>query len=326
MLLPRPRRGLFASSLLALALVVAGCAGEDALESPEDTGDDASEEDAGSEEDDAAADPGSIVVGSANFPESVMLANMYALALEEIGMEVETQTNIGAREVYFPALQQGDIDLMPEYTGSLLAFVKEEDVEATGTEELVAELRDELEPDVQVLEPSEAENRNGWAVRPDTAEEFGLETMSDLAEVGDQLVAGGAPETRERPDGLPGLEEVYGFQFEEFIDLDPGGPLTANALENGDIDVARVFTSQGVIAANDWVVLEDDQGLFPAENLIPVIRQDALTDEVRETLNAVSAALTLEELTELNRRVEVENEDPDLVAEEWLVDQDLYSS
>jgi osmoprotectant transport system substrate-binding protein len=330
MLFPRPRRGLFASSLLALALVAAGCAGEDALESPDETGDDAtedtSEDDGGEEGADDTSDPGSMVVGSANFPESVMLANMYALALEEIGMEVETQTNIGAREVYFPALQQGDIDLLPEYTGSLLAFVKEGDVEVTATEELLAELRSELEPEVQILEPSEAENRNGWAVRPDTAEEFGLETMSDLAEVGDQLVAGGAPETRERPDGLPGLDEVYGFQFEDFRDLDPGGPLTANALENGDIDVARVFTSQGVIAANDWVVLEDDQGLFPAENLIPVIREDALTDEVRETLNAVSAALTLEELTELNRRVEVDNEDPDLAAEEWLIEQGLYSS
>jgi len=329
MLLKRPRRSLFVGSLLAFALVAAGCAGEDALEPTDDPADDplddAPDDDATEDDDEAAAEPGSIVVGSANFPESVMLANMYALALEDIGMEVTTRTNIGAREVYFPALQQGDIDVLPEYTGSLLAFVAEDDVEVTDTEGLVSELRSMLEPEVQILEPSEAENRNGWAVRPETAEEFGLETMSDLAEVGDQLVAGGAPETRERPDGLPGLEEVYGFQFDEFLDLDPGGPLTANALEGGDIDVARVFTSQGVIAANDWVVLEDDQGLFPAENLIPVIREDALTDEVREALNAVSAALTLDELTDLNRLVEIENRDPDLVAEEWLVEQGLYS-
>jgi osmoprotectant transport system substrate-binding protein len=332
MLRKRPRRSLLVGSLLAFALVAAGCAGEDALDGPDetadepadDTADDAADEDAPAE--DEAAAPGSIVVGSANFSESVMLANMYTLALEEIGLEVTTRTNIGAREVYFPALQQGDIDLLPEYTGSLLAFVIDDEVEVTDTETLVAELRSELEPEVQILEPSEAENRNGWAVRSDTAEEFGLETMSDLAEVGDQLVAGGAPETRERPDGLPGLEEVYGFQFEEFLDLDPGGPLTAQSLEGGDIDVARVFTSQGVIAANDWVVLDDDQGLFPAENLIPVIREDALTDEVEEALNAVSAALTLEELTELNRLVEVENQDPDLVAEEWLIEQGLYSS
>jgi osmoprotectant transport system substrate-binding protein len=336
MSLPRSRRSLLVGSMLVLSLIAAACAGGDALDPDAGTPDDAEEAPADDPADDAegaddtedadAAEPGSIVVGSANFPESVMLANMYALALEEIGMEVTTRTNIGAREVYFPALQQGDIDLLPEYTGSLLAFVAEDDVEETETEALVAQLREQLEPEVQILEPSEAENRNGWAVRQDTAEEFGLETMSDLAEVGDQLVAGGAPETRERPDGLPGLEEVYGFQFEEFLDLDPGGPLTAQALEGGDIDVARVFTSQGVIAANDWVVLEDDQGLFPAENLIPVIREDALTDEIRETLNAVSAALTLEELTELNRRVEVENEDPDLVAEDWLVEQGLYSA
>jgi osmoprotectant transport system substrate-binding protein len=328
MLLKRPRRSLVVGSLLAFALLAAGCAGEDALEPTDDPADDAPD-DAATEDDgadDAAAEPGSIVVGSANFPESVLLANVYTLALEEIGLEVTTRTNIGAREVYFPALQQGDIDLLPEYTGSLLAFVAEDDVEVTDTESIVAELRDLLEPEVQLLKPSEAENRNGWAVRQDTADEFGLETMSDLAEVGDQLVAGGAPETRERPDGLPGLERVYDFQFDEFLDLDPGGPLTAQALEGGDIDVARVFTSQGVIAANDWVVLEDDQGLFPAENIVPVIREDALTDEVGEALDAVSAALTLEELTDLNRRVEVENEDPDLVAEEWLVEQGVYSS
>lgn len=328
------RRRLLVGSLLALALVAAACAGEDALDPVDDADtadtpdtadapdDEAPEDDAG--DDGAAAGP--ITIGSANFPESVMLANMYTVALEEIGVEVTTRTNIGAREVYFPALQQGDIDLLPEYTGSLLAFVSEDDVTVSATEEQLTQLRELLEPEVQVLQPSDAQNRNGWAVTQETADEFGLTTLSDLAEVADQLVAGGAPETRERPTGLPGMEEVYGIVFDEFIDLDPGGPLTAQALENGDIDVARIFTSQGVIAANDWVVLDDDQGLTASENLVPVIREDAITEEIRATLEAVSAALTFEELIELNRRVEVDNEDPDLVAQDWLVEQGLSTA
>lgn len=331
-LISRCRRPVLAASL-TLALVAVGCAGEDALDTPDDTTDDApddAEDDADTDQqdtedptDDASGEP--LVVGSANFSESVMMANMYALALEEIGVEVETRTNIGAREVYFPALQQGELDLLPEYTGSLLAFVSEDEVDISATDEQMEALRDLLEPDVRVLEPSDAQNRNGWAVTQETAEEYGLEVMSDLTPVADELVAGGAPETRERPTGLPGMEEVYDVVFADFIDLDPGGPLTAEALEQGDIDVARIFTSQGVIAANDWVVLDDDQGLTASENLVPVVRDDALTDDIRAALEAVSAALTFDELVELNRRVEVDNEDPDLVAEDWLIDQGLYS-
>ncbi len=267
-----------------------------------------------------------LTVGSANFPESVLLANMYALALEEIGVDVDTSTNIGAREVYFPALQQGEIDLLPEYAGSLLNFLAEDPLEETETDALVTELRDRLGPDIQVLEPSSAENRNGLVLTRETADELGgVTTTSQLVEFADELVAGGAPETRERSDGLPGYERVYGLEFSEWVDLDPGGPLTVSALQDGDIDVARLFTSMGVIAENDWVVLEDDGGLIPSENIVPVIRDDALTDEIREVLDAISAALTLEELIDLNRRVEIDNEDPDLVAEEWLVDQGLRS-
>ncbi len=267
-----------------------------------------------------------LTVGSANFPESVLLANMYALALEEIGVDVDTSTNIGAREVYFPALQQGEIDLLPEYAGSLLNFLAEDPLEETETDALVTELRDRLGPDIQVLEPSSAENRNGLVLTRETADELGgVTTTSQLVEFADELVAGGAPETRERSDGLPGYERVYGLEFSEWVDLDPGGPLTVSALQDGDIDVARLFTSMGVIAANDWVVLDDDGGLIPSENIVPVIRDDALTDEIREVLDAISAALTLEELIDLNRRVEIDNEDPDLVAEEWLVDQGLRS-
>jgi len=270
-------------------------------------------------------DSNPVVIGSANFPESVMLANMYALALEEIGVDVEVRTNIGSREVYFRALQQGEIDIFPEYTGSLLNFLSDGPLEETGTQALIAALRDLLGPDIAVLEPSLAENRNGLVITRALANRLGITTTSQLAEFADELVAGGAPETRERADGLPGYERVYGITFADWIDLDPGGPLTVSALTNGDIDVARLFTSMGIIAASDWVVLEDDGGLIPSENIVPVVRAGVLTDEIRTVLNAISAALTLDELIELNRRVEIDNEDPDLVAKEWLIAKGLRS-
>ena len=322
----RLRRSLLAGTAVSVALLLAGCSGEDALETGNGEQDPGVEdpEDPGS--DDEPADAATVTVGSANFPEAVMLANLYALALEDQGIEVDDRTNVGPREVYIPALQQGELDLVPEYTGSLLAYLSEDDVEVTETGPQVEELRELLEPDIEVLEPADAQNSDGWAVTRETAQEYGLSAMSDLPEVADELVAGGPPETRERPDGLPGLERVYGVTFAEFIDLDPGGPLTEQALESGDIDVARVFTAQAAVVANDWVVLEDDQDLFPAENIVPVIRAEVVTDAIRDTLQAVSDALILEELIDLNRQVEIENQDPDLVAEQWLTEQGLYGS
>jgi osmoprotectant transport system substrate-binding protein len=316
----RHHRWLVLGGLLCLlVLVLAACNGdEDPLaEDPTDPEDDGEE---------VEGDPDAVTVGSANFPESVLLANIYAMALEDIGVDVETQTNIGAREVYFPALEQGDVDLLPEYVGSLLNFLADEDVTETDLDTLLEELRDEVGDDVEVLEPSEAENANALVVTQETAEEYDLEVTSDLEGVSEEFVIGGAPEAQERADGLPGYERVYGIEFGEFRALDPGGPLTIAALEDGEIDIARLFTSQGVIADRDWVVLDDDGDLIPPENIVPVIRSDALTDEIEERLGEVSEALTLDELTALNQRTEVDNEDPPLVAEDWLTEQGLIGS
>lgn len=271
------------------------------------------------------SDDDKIVIGSANFPESVMLANMYALALEEIGVDVEVRSNIGSREVYFRALQQGEIDVFPEYTGSLLNYLVDGAVNDTSTEALIAGLRAALEPEIRVLNPSSAENRNGLVITRELSERLGVTTTSQLAAYAGELVAGGAPETRERADGLPGYERVYGIAFADWVDLDPGGPLTVSALTRGDIDVARLFTSMGVIAASDWVVLEDDGGLIPSENIVPIVRDDVLTDAIRDVLNRISQELTLDELIGMNRRVEIDNDDPDVVARDWLVSKGLVS-
>lgn len=260
-----------------------------------------------------------VTVGSANFPEAVLLGNIYASALEQADIQVERELNIGAREVYMPALERGDIDLLPEYAGSLLNFLTEGDMEATETDPIVEALREELQSiDATALTPSEAQNRNALVVTPETADEYGLETTSDLAPVSGELVAGGDPAAVERADALPGLKRVYDIEFAEYIELDAGGPLTIEALQSGKIDVARLFTTQPVIGENDWVVLEDDGNLIPSENIIPVIREDALDPDVQSVLDAVSEALTLDELLSLNRRTELENEDPDRVADDWV--------
>lgn len=297
--------------LLALVLSLSACGADDPLAEPE------------ADEAQTTEEPGAITVGSADFPEAVLLGNMAAQALEARGFEVETQLNLGSREIYFPAMQSGDIDVLLDYAGALLSFLTE-GTDSTDVDEIMEELRAELEgEDIVVLDPSEAENRNSLVVTQETAEEYDLTTVSDLAPVAGELVMGGPPEYRERRIGLPGLDEVYGIEFAEFRDLDAGGPLTIAALEQGDIDVGALFTTQGIIEEQGWVVLEEDEPLIPAENIIPVVRTEVLTDEVAEVLEEIAAALTTEQLTELNRRMEVDREDPEAVAQDWLTEHGL---
>ena len=226
----------------------------------------------------------------------------------------------GAREIVEPALENGEIDLYPEYVGTALEFLNGGAGEATADTAATTDRLRELfgEKDIEVLEPAEAQDKNALVVTEETASEHGLSTISDLEGPAADLVLGGPPECPERPLCLQGLEEVYGLDFADFRALDAGGPLTVAALEDGEIDVAVMFSTQGIIADKGWVTLEDDKGLQPAENIVPVIRSEALTDEIAEVLNGVSAKLTTEEMTELNRRVDVDKEDPEAVAGEWL--------
>ena len=265
---------------------------------------------------------GPITVGSTDFSEQLIVAEMYRGALEAAGIEADDAYNLGAREVVEPALENGEIDVYPEYVGTALEFLNGGAGEATNdTAETTQKLREAFaEKDVEVLEPAEAQDKNAIIVTSETAQEHELETISDLEPVAGELVFGGPPECPERPLCLMGLEDTYGLKFKNFRSLDAGGPLTVAALEDGKIDVALMFTTQGIIAEKGWVELEDDQGLQPAENIVPVVRKAALTDQVAEVLNSVSAKLTTEEMTELNRRVDVDKEDPEAVAAEWLTD------
>ncbi|WP_370324854.1 ABC transporter substrate-binding protein [Euzebya sp.] len=328
---PAPGRRLaILLMLLVLALVAAACASDDG-----DAAGDAEATDAADEADEAeptaadgadeapAEDLGELVVGSTNFDEQELVAEMYALALEDAGYAVDRRYQLGSREVVLPALTSGEIDVYPEYVGTALEFLNDGAGEATADTGATTDLLRELfaEQGVDVLEPSDAEDKNGLVVRPETAEEYGLETVSDLADVAGELTLGGPPECPERPLCLPGYESVYGLEFADFRSLDAGGPVTIEALDSGEIDVALMFTTDGVIAANDWVLLEDDQGLQPAENIVPVIRTEVNTDTATEALNAVSAVLTTGNVTEMIRQIRVDLEAPADVAEAFLSEE-----
>lgn len=302
----RARCLVLAVGVVAVLMVAVGCGG----------GQDALQEAGG-------GDSGGIVVGSANFPEQLILGNMYAEVVEDQGLEVERRLNLGTRDVLFPALESGEITLVPEYNGALLAYLTEGESDVTSPEETTSQLRQELPEGLVALEASDAQDKDALAVTPETAEKYDLQNTSDLAGVADELIVGGPPEMEERPDGLPGLKEVYGIEFEEFKALDAGGPLTVEALANGDIDVGRVFSSQGVIDARGWVVLEDDKELSPAQNIIPIIRQQDSTGKIENALNELSATLTTDDLKKLNRRVEVDKEDPEDVARNYLQQEGL---
>ena len=271
---------------------------------------------------DGATDGDPIKVASFGFNESVIIAEIYAQGLEAEGYTVERHLNLGNREVVKPALESGEIDLVPEYIGTLAGFLEvEASADSNATWEAAKAAFEEL--GVTLLAYGPAQDKNAFVVTAETASQHDLTTVSDLEPVADELIFGGPPECPERPLCLPGLQEVYGITFSEFTPLDDAGPITIAALEGGEIDVALLFSTQGIIAANGWLALEDDQGLNPAENVVPAIRMDvveAYGDELVALLESYTAALTTEDLTELNKRADLDQEDPALLAEEWLTD------
>ncbi|HEX9738266.1 MAG TPA: ABC transporter substrate-binding protein [Candidatus Limnocylindria bacterium] len=272
-----------------------------------------------------------VIVGSANFDESAIVAEIYAQALEAAGFTVERHLFFGTRETTLPALESGDLNLMPEYIGSLT-----EALEATADagpavtfSNLNAALRDR---GLAAFNFSPGQDSDGFAVTAETAQEFGLATMSDIAPIADQFTWGLPPECAERPLCGIGLQEVYGIDVTALADaglvenLDPCSTAMAEALNAGAIGVARVCTTQAQIAQYNLVVLEDDQGLNPAQNLAPVVTEElaaAGDDLLESTLNAVSAELTTDELSELNLLVSVELQDLAEVAQAWLEDRGL---
>ena len=269
-----------------------------------------------------------VTIGSEGFDESVLLAEIYAQALEAHGYSV-TRQDFTERGLAMTSLDSNAINVLPEYIGSLVRFLGGT---ATGdTDETAANLASVLEPkNLTLLEVAPAQDGDGFVVRQETADEFSLVTMSDLAAVADQLTWGLPLACSDNPSCGPGLKDVYGIDIAtlQVENLGACSGEMATALHEGGIDVAEVCTTQADIERYNFVLLSDDKKLIPAQNIAPVVRNDLLDaapDDFASILNEVSAKLTTEELTRLNVRVSVNQESIEDVAAQWLADQGLVT-
>lgn len=266
-----------------------------------------------------------VVVGSANFPENAIIAEIYAGALNAAGVEATTKLNIGAREVYIKAIQDGSVDVVPDYSGNLLGFVDAANT-VTDPADVLAALPAKLPDGLSVLEASNAEDKDALVVTAETAAKYGdLKTIEDLAKVCDQLTFGAPPEFQTRPYGLPGLEKIYNCVPKAFTPIsDGGGPLTVKALLNDEIQVADIFTTSPAIPANKLVVLEDPLNNWLAQQVLPLVKTERINDAAKTALNNVSAKLSTEDLISLRDEVEGEAKmDPKVAATAWLKDQGI---
>ena len=271
-----------------------------------------------------------VIVGSTNFYEQITLGELYSQILEANGYKVTRKFNLGARDIVYPALKTGQINILPEYLATLLAFVDKDGKIAkptTDKNETLAGLKKALDPEgLTALEAADATDQNGFVVTKDTATSKSLKKLSDLQPVAPTMILGGPPECPQRPFCLLGLMSVYGLKFKDFKPLDVGGPLTVAALEGKQIDVGLILTSDPSIVTKGFVLLDDDKHLQLADNLAPVVRKDLLSKDdgtLTKLLNSVSAKLSQAELNDMNKQVAVDKADSKAVAAAWLKKQGL---
>jgi osmoprotectant transport system substrate-binding protein len=267
-----------------------------------------------------------VTIGSFDFAESVLLGEVYGQALESKGIAVRREFDLGPRELVAPALDQGLVELVPEYAGTALGFFslggQQATADAAATHDaLVKSLRGHP---ITALASAPAQDANTFVVTKAVAEEHGLRTLSDVAGVDDQLTFGGPPECPSRPLCLGGLQSTYHLDFDAVLTLDVAGPKTREALRDGDVDMALLFTTDPAIGSDGLVELTDDRGLQPAENVTPLVRTEVVDrwgPSLVDALDAVSSRLTTEELRNLNARAT--GREAAAVAREWLIQQGL---
>jgi osmoprotectant transport system substrate-binding protein len=269
-----------------------------------------------------AAD-GEVIFAGFNFSESTILAHLYALAAEARGIPTEVRESVGPREVVQEMLFGGELEVVPEYLGGALIGVGGNATE--DSEDSQEDLRQLMhDQGVAVLDLADATNRDAVAVTLDTATQFQLRAMSDLDAVAPDLTFGGPPECPDRKLCILGLEDTYGLTFHDFVALEPGLP-TASALALGDIGAASVFTTDATISVFTLVLLDDDKGLYPAQNVVPVVREEVLEayPELEDALNDVSDQLSTRDLRALNYTVAITGEQPIRAAQTWLEDKGI---
>ena len=257
-------------------------------------------------------------VGSKNFTEQFILGELYAQALEASGVKTEKKLNLGGTLIAHKALEEKQIDLYPEYTGTiLLAVLKQESM--TDPKAVYDKVKGEYAAKgLVVLNQAPVNNTYVLVVRPETAEKYKLETDSDLTKISKELKLGAGPEFRDRKDGLPGLREKYGMEFKEDLQLAIG--LRYQALKNDQIQVVNGYSTDGMISAMKLKRLKDDKNLWPPYYIVPVVRKDALdaNPKIADVLNRVSALLDDASMAELNYKVDGEKMEPKDVARDFL--------
>lgn len=295
---------VFCTALLTLS--VAGCGSSNPLGGGEISG-----------------DLRSITIGSADFTESKIIAEIYAQALEANDFTIKRQFGIGSRETYIPAVQDHSIDLIPEYTGNLLQYFDAETTATTSDAVLLALLK-ALPGDLSVLYPSPAEDKDTLAVSETIAREWNLKSIADLAKRSPEVKVGAPSEFQTRVTGLVGLKQKYGLDIApaNFVAIsDGGGPATVQALTGGTVTAANIFSTSPAIEKNNLVVLEDPESVFLAANVVPLVASQKMSNDLKSVLDAVSAKLTTEALIQLNTSVEGnEGVDPDEAAAKWISD------
>ncbi|OJX77618.1 MULTISPECIES: ABC transporter substrate-binding protein [unclassified Leifsonia] len=262
----------------------------------------------------------SVTIGSAAFGESEILMQVYGQALAANGVKVNYKPSIGQRDVYLKALQDGSIDLIPEYSGNLLQFYKK-DSTATSSDDVYTALKSALPKGYEVLDQAEAQDADSYNVTKEFSEKWGVTSLADLSKVTDPLTVGANPEFETRPYGIPGLKSAYGVTATLKPISDSGGPLTVTALKNGDVQLADIYTTTPAIKDNGFVTLKDPKSLIAAQNIVPLINTSKATDKVKEVLNKVSAELTTDDLITMNSENQGSSKTaPDVVAKNWLKD------
>lgn len=303
-------RGIALAAIAAVsALALAGCSSGTPLDSSSTS---------------SGKSGGAIVVGSANFPESEIIAQIYTQALKDNGVSASIKPNIGAREVYLKALQDGSIDLVPEYSGSLLQYYNAKST-AKSSDDVFAALSDALPKGFEVLDQSKAEDKDSYNVTKEFSEKNNVTSLSDLKQVDTPLKVAANPEFAERPYGIKGLQSEYGVTATLDPISDSGGPLTVKALLDGTVQLADIYTTSSAIKDNGFVTLKDPKNMIIAENVVPVINENKVTDKVKSVLNKVSAALTTDDLVTMNDKSSGSAKESAVqIAKEWLSSKNLF--
>ncbi|MFF3222705.1 ABC transporter substrate-binding protein [Nocardia suismassiliense] len=304
----RAVRFIVAATALAAAMILSACGNSDPLAGKGDCEGDG------------------LIVGSANFPESETVAEIYAEVLRVNGFKVETKLNIGSREAYVPAVRQCAISVIPEYTGNLLQYL-DKNATATSAADVDGALAKALGSELAIGTPAPGEDSDAVVVTKATAERWNLQSIADLAAHSAEVKFGAPAEFQERPGGLPGLKKNYNLDIaaNNFVPIaDGGGPATVRALVEGQVTAADIFTTSPAIPQNNLVVLADPKHNFAAQNVVPLFNAAKKSDKALAALNAASAKLTTAELITLNEAVSGSSKtEPKAAAAAWVAAQGL---